>query len=246
MSELHPPPGQTPSEQPLSPGLPAAVIPPLHTNERIVSSWDHICLSVRGCDNLQFAADATSLGTTRAGSAILQPNVSAHGRLYLTSSRLVFTIIPTLPFRQNDGAAVSFAPLVIPLAWLPTTESVHAHHPFFDVPHVSISFHPLQEHTLTFHESHIPSPPDSIPRRDFATLLLYPLYLAAVSELQAAITTLVADRATLASNTRALKQAIREHRRNSLVPTHEHFAFVDPDNPDLLHLATQMIYSLTF
>lgn len=244
MSELQSPPSQTPSEQPLSPGLPAAVIPPLHTNERIVSSWDHICLSVRGCDNLQFGSNVTFLGTTGARSGIFQSNVSAHGRLYLTSSRLVFIIIPAPPFPQNGTAAVSFAPVVFPLAWLPATESVHAHHPFFDVPHVSISFHPLLEHTLTSHEAHIPSLPDPIPRRDFATVLLYPLHLDAVSELQTAITTLVADRAALASNTRALRQAIREHRRDSLIPTQEHFAFVDPDNPDLLHLATQMTYSL--
>lgn len=245
MSQRHSHTSRTPSHHPVPHNLPAVVNPPLHTDEHICGTWDYIRLSVRGGDILQFGSSFTTPDATGVRNGLLQSNISAHGRLYLTTSRLVFDISPAPPCPQSNAAAVSFPPIVIPLAWLPAAENVLVQRPFFDVPHVSVPFHPSLEHTCAYPEPDNSVCFDPILRRDFASLLLYPLRLDDLDELQTAIINLLADRTVLASNTRALRHALRQRLQDSLVPTQEHFAFVDPDNPRLLHLATQMTYSIT-
>lgn len=214
--------------------LPETVAPRLHAGERVCSTWEHIRLSVAGADVLRLGTNATSPGLIHAG-------MFGHGRLYITTTRLVFELTPTPnPSVFADiPTSAAVTPVTIPLAWL-SADSLIVRRPFFDGPHVTASFDPCFESfpcVSDMSPCHDPSL-----HRHVAQLRLYPLDFDAVPRLHTALSTILADRATLLRHSRTLREALRHALHDRLVPTHEHYAFVDPHNPHLLHLATQMAY----
>lgn len=96
-------------------------------------------------------------------------------QLYIESTRSHYSLgTTTFPKRRWGCVARTYLySSGVAINWLPTTKSVHTHHPLVDVSNVLISFCPLQEHTLTFHDCRVPWLPDSILRHDFATFFLY-------------------------------------------------------------------------
>ncbi|PXF40264.1 hypothetical protein BWQ96_10026 [Gracilariopsis chorda] len=140
------------------------------------------------------------------------------GTLRLTTCRLLFTVTPPSSSRAH---------LSIPLAWL-RPEKLHIRRPFFDNKHISGLLTPCELHT-----------PDPIFR--FSKSMEFRLELLDVQvydTLFFALRDLIADPQRLALHTRALRAQVDE----KLVPTGNHFAFVDPTDPRYLHLATQMMH----
>lgn len=147
------------------------------------------------------------------------------GTAYLSTCRLI--LVPDPPLARSSPQTLS-----IPLVWL-KPDKLHIRRPFFDSNHLFGVLVPADV-------SHAAMGPPSI----FATpgkpmeFRIEMLDSSMNDRLCVALQQALADPERVARETRVLRNAVN----SQLVPTDEHFAFVDPDNPKYLYLATQMTY----
>lgn len=115
----------------------------------------------------------------------------------------------------------------LPLPWF-RRDRIRVRRPFFDAHHVSALVVP----------NGFPYPAARPLRYDSMTLRVECLDTSLNSAFYASLMDALNDPDLVAANARALRKVLLAQ----LVPTDVHYALVDPDNPAVLHLATQMAF----
>lgn len=115
----------------------------------------------------------------------------------------------------------------LPLPWF-RRDRIRVRRPFFDAHHVSALVVP----------NGFPYPAARPLRHDSMTLRVECLDTSLNSTFCASLMDALKDPDLVAANARALRKVLLAQ----LVPTDVHYALVDPDNPAVLHLATQMAF----
>lgn len=196
----------------LSPEVMEADAPPSFPGERFLSKWPHVKFFLG-------APDPHPSGWASLAAFY------CYGTVYLSTCRLLF-----VPYRSI--VRTSIQSLSIPLAWV-ERDRLKIRRPFFDSNHLFGVLVPAQI-------THMAMGPPSVfanPGKPME-FRIEMLDSSMNDRLCLALQQVLADPERVARDARLLRNALN----SQLVPTNEHFAFVDPDNPKFLHLATQMAY----
>lgn len=184
--------------------------------EKILSKWTLVKLYLGACETHQ--SSWASL-TTFYG----------FGTAYLTTCRLLFKLDPPAPTNSEETQQHISIPLI-----LMKRDRLQIRHPFFDSLHVSGILIPVDitHVAMMGYPSFVTVPGKPMEFR------LETLDSQLNRQVCAALHHLLSDPQRVARDTRVLRNAVH----SQLIPTDEHYAFVDPDHPTVLHLTTQMAY----